>query len=187
MCKSLCTYRKYIAIDPITGQYNCDENPHIILSAHEYSNASMTSLTPSGNAAVQLYSTNFHKFYLDIYAAWVTQIQNGVPIFAQLVASPNFATLTQTGFLTGDMPTLPTNNTLNITEVYNTYNIQNASAIMGLVNYSKPPFDFADNIAADQYVSAFIYDQGELGFSTGGDPIMLVEFLDVNGSHCKGA
>ncbi len=35
MCKSLCTYRKYIAIDPITFEYNCTENPHIILSAKE--------------------------------------------------------------------------------------------------------------------------------------------------------
>lgn len=186
MCKSLCTYRKFISVDN-HGYYNCDENPHIILSAHEYSNGSMTYLNPIMNAANNLYSTNFHKFYLDILEAWTTQIQNAANVTASFVATPQFATLTQTGFLTGDMPTMPVNNALNIAENYNTYTITNAALISGLINYSKPPFDFAENIAASEYVPAFIYDQGELGFSTGGDPIILVEFLDVNGSHCKGA
>jgi hypothetical protein len=186
MCNKLCTYRKYIAIDPLTTSYNCNENPHIILSAREYGSTQMTSLAPTGNAANNLYSTNFHKFYLEILTAWTTQVQAGVSIgYISAVASPSLPTITQTGFLVGDAPTLPVNNALSIAETYNTYNISSGALFSGLINYSKPPFDFADNISASEYVPSYIYDQGELGFSTGGDPILLVEFLDVTGKYCQ--
>lgn len=182
MCNKLCTYRKYISVD--SGQYDCSENPHIILSAREQG-GTFSTFSPSGLAATNIYSTNFHKFYIEIYTSWVNQILVGQPITTSLIASPQFPQLTQTGSLVGDNPTLPVNNALQIVENYNTYNISSSSISGVIVNYSKPPFDFAENISANQFVGSFTYDQGDMNFSTGGDPILLVEFVDVLGKYCQ--
>lgn len=186
MCKSLCTYRKYIAIDPITFEYNCTENPHIILSAKENGSNRFSQIFAAGGGGTNLNSTNFHPFYFDVYNSWVTQIENNQPVGFNAQINPLLPSITQTGDLLGDAPVGPPFNLpLNIVQTFNSFTITD-TAIPGLaLNYSKPPFDFADNIAADQYVAPYSY--GGLSFSTGGDPVILVEFLDVNGSHCKGA
>lgn len=184
MCNKLCTYRKYIAIDPITFLYNCNENPHIILAAKENNSNRFSQISASGGGGTNINSTNFHPFYWDIYNSWVTQIENVQPVGLSGQITPVLPSITQTGDLVGDAPIGPPFNLpLNIVQTFNSFNINDVS-IPGLaLNYSKPPFDFADNIAANQYVAPYVY--GGLSFSTGGDPIILVEFLDVTGKYCQ--
>lgn len=184
MCNKLCTYRKILYLDNTGNNYDCTENPHIILSAKEFGGV-FSAISPSGLNAVNIYSTNFHIFYLDIYNAWVQNIQSAQQITASFQVTPQFATLTQSGFLVGNLPLPPNNNTLQITESYNTYNVNPVSVINTIVNYSKPPFDFAENLSANQYVAPALYDLNQMGFTVGGNPYMLVEFLDVTGKYCQ--
>lgn len=184
MCNKLCTYRKYIPVD-INGNFDCTENPHILLSARNIDDANFSLFAGYGAAAVNLNKTNYWRFYQDIYNMWVYQTISGLPVSISASATPQFGSLTQTGFLVGNQPLPPFNNQLQITENFNTYNIQTNGFIGGqIINYSKPPFDFIENISADSYVPPFTYLINELLTNTSNN-ILLVEFLDVTGKYCQ--
>ena len=192
MCKSLCTYRKYIA-NTGSGYFDCSENPHIILSGKWIQNGNnFSTITPYSGAAINLYSTPFHIVYLEIYNQWVNWINSGSVLAGNYLIQPNSPTLTIPGTYdgytnpAGVYQTFPTQQT----EQYQNYNMS-VNTILGgsFGSYAQPPFEFANNIAANEYVPAYNYVDSDLGMNpfNGNDTYILVEFLDVNGSHCKGA
>lgn len=188
MCNKLCTYRKWILDDGVT--FNCTENPHIILGgkAAQQSGGAFSTITPSGGASTNLYSTTFHMPYLEIWNAYVGYIGGSGIVSATYIPQP--AQLTQIGSydafnpLSGIPTTLPT----QLIENYPNYIPQITLPIGSVfIGYAPPPWDFAKNIHSSEYVPAYNYPVGELNFSPSQLNLnyLLVEFLDVTGKYCQ--
>jgi len=192
MCKSLCTYRKYIRNNS-TGYFDCSENPHIILGGKSVqSGNNFSTISPFGAAQTNLYSTTFHYVYFEIYNQWVNWINSGSILSGNYLIQPNTSTLTIPGTYdgytnpAGVAQTFPTQQT----QQYQNYNMSINTILGGTFgSYAQPPFEFANNIAANEYVPAYNYNDADLDLNPydGNLSFILVEFLDVNGSHCKGA
>lgn len=186
MCKNICTYRKYIKKD--NGYFDCTQNPHIILAAKAtQASYNFSTINPSGSALTNLYTTSFHPVYLEIYNQWSNYIDSGGASSFVLTPTPNPITQpgTYDGYNPGGVPqTFPT----NLVQTFPTFNMTPNTPFGGFIAYAPPPFQFAENLMASEYVSAYNYVDSDLGMNpTSTEDYILVEFLDVNGIYCKGA